>query len=480
MKMHLNVKRILAGIGLSVGFCLIVFFMWYSNYRKSRANEIVLKSRYTFSIRIDEEGNVLGDEDESFEENSPVTSGFSNLSLAKISDIWLTEFTNQYTTKYVPWSKALKKIKTNEPVVLDEQSNTVMVSFSAALKNSKSEYFSSWNGVIDNDRLQCEWVIVFNISDHYDGTATISVASLLTPEDYGISMYNESLANSTTNGTESATSSGTNDLTKYEIKNGTVSVTYDGGEKYVIVPVDCDYLRFKDDSTTVLATGSFMIDTKKTAFLYGGNSVNGKKTPVTLVYSNDKGNNWISCEIDKIYDASYFYVNFFDEKNGIIVVGYGKNTNQEASKIYTTSNGGEDWSMIGSGPANNLIKGVLYIDQNVGFFCYDYVSGMDSNLYYTKDGNISFSKVNFEPHELDSTATNNSTSTNTQSGASTLQWSDVYKEALVPIYDEDGILTVYLSQGTDGTYNNGKTAAKYQSTDNGNTWKYIAQVELAF
>ena len=57
-------------------------------------------------------------------------------------------------------------------------------------------------------------------------------------------------------------------------------------------------------------------------------------------------------------------------------------------------------------------------------------------------------------------------------------WEDVYKEALVPIYDENGILTVYLTQGSNGVYNSGKTAAKYQSTDKGETWKYIGQLEI--
>ncbi len=137
--------------------------------------------------------------------------------------------------------------------------------------------------------------------------------------------------------------------------------------------------------------------------------------------------------------------------------------------------------MIGSGPTNNTIKGVLYVDPNIGYFCYDYVNGLDSNLYFTKDGSSSFSKVQFEAHELNGTTSATQDADGNQQGSTdTLQWSDVYKEALVPMYDDDGILTVYLSQGSNGVYNNGKTAAKYQTTDNGNTWKYIGQVEIAY
>ena len=43
-----------------------------------------------------------------------------------------------------------------------------------------------------------------------------------------------------------------------------------------------------------------MITTEKTAFVYGGKTVNNTKIPVTVVYSDDKGENWTTCELDKM------------------------------------------------------------------------------------------------------------------------------------------------------------------------------------
>jgi len=43
-----------------------------------------------------------------------------------------------------------------------------------------------------------------------------------------------------------------------------------------------------------------------------------KKVPVTLIYSDDKGVNWTSCELDNIYNAEDYYVDFFDENKGVI------------------------------------------------------------------------------------------------------------------------------------------------------------------
>ena len=220
---------------------------------------------------------------------------------------------------------------------------------------------------MDNGVLKCEWVMSFNLEDNGDGTATIYVESVMTPEDYGLHQYNSQIkANVSTENNNQET----NNLTDYEIKNSSIYVTYDGGVKYTTVPIEIDSLVYQDNSSTKLKTGSYVVNTFKTAFLYGGkSSTDSKKNPLTLMYSDDNGGNWVTSEIAQIYNADYYYVNFFDELNGIIVVGYDKDKVNESSRIYSTSDGGETWNNAGSGPASDIIKGVLFIDENVGFFC---------------------------------------------------------------------------------------------------------------
>ena len=118
----------------------------------------------------------------------------------------------------------------------------------------------------------------------------------------------------------------------------------------------------------------------------------------------------------------------------------------------------------------------MYVDENVGFFCYNYAEGMDGNLYMTKDGGKTFSKVTLPEQELDSTAKSSTASSTVADDE--IKWNDVYKEALVPTVDDKGIITVYLAQGSDRTYNDGKTAAKYQSSDKGDTWVFVRQLEI--
>jgi len=183
--------------------------------------------------------------------------------------------------------------------VLNEDEHTALISFSVILKNAASDYFLSWDGVTDDDRLKCEWVVSYYIDAHTDNTATVYVTSALSPEEYGIAQYNEKAALAADS--ENKTNASTDLLARYVIRDDILSVTYDDGEHYATVPVDVENLMYESGSTSTLKDGSYLITTSKTAFLFGGRMGSSKKVPVTLIYSDDKGVNWTSCELDNIY-----------------------------------------------------------------------------------------------------------------------------------------------------------------------------------
>ena len=408
--------------------------------------------------------------------------------MTELAKAWLNKYVNQYRQRFVSYSMSVKKYGIDSVTMLDSDNNTVLLSFWVVPQDTESDYFSSWDGIMDNGVLKCEWVVSFYLDDNFNDTGTLYVTSVLSSEDYGLKQYYANLGIDSGGDTEVTTNSNKDQLANYVVRDNSLYITYDGGEKYVTVPASYSYLLYEDNSTTSLKEGSYMITTEKTAFVYGGKTANSTKVPVTVIYSDDKGENWTTCELDNIYNADYYYVKFFDVNNGVVICGYAKsNDTNESSRIYKTSNGGESWETVGSGPATNIIKGVVYVTADVGFFRYDYVDGMDSNLYKTGDGGKTFAKVILEAQELDSSAANsqNQESPSKADGTSVtsetteqLKWNDVYKEALVPVVDSTGIITTYLTQGKNGVYNDGKTAAKYQSSDNGSTWKYIGQMEI--
>lgn len=464
--------RIIIRIILTVCFVLLVLLLWSVNLNQQRANNLELRSQYTFSVSLDNDANVVNYDNTQTTKAQDDEEYFS-LATDIIAKKWIEEFTSQFTQRIVPSGKALKSVNIDEIKVLSESNNIAYIKFSAKLKDKSTEYFSSWNGETSDGRIVFEWVVTFKIEDHLNGVASIYTSNIQSPTEYGMKEFNSKITEETLGSNEEKNNVSV--LTGYKIKSNNLMVTYDGGEKYITVPVDINKLMYMEDSETLLREGSYLISNSKTAFLYGGNLFGGKSTPVTLIYSNDKGNNWVTCEIEEMDDASYLYIDFLNENTGVIVIGYPSDVNNSSTRIYTTSDGGENWLFAGNGPLADDIEGVKFIDEKTGFFCYKYTEGMESNLYVTKDSGITFSKVIFEPQELDSSAANAGSDGNTNSK---LQWNDVYKIASVPTRDNDGNVIVYLMQTEKRVYNDGKTAAKYQSKDNGNTWEYVGQMEI--
>ena len=476
MKVNSKVTNALAQIGLVLAVILVIVVVTYSSYAERMEDRIQLKSRYTFTIRIDEEGklvqstdeNILMDEylmnsEESVYANTDAKDPLTKVGIDTIGDMWIKEYLAQYTQKFLSSTKSLRKIEIDKTTVLKESDNTVLISFSAKLVDSTTEYFSSWEGILDDGRLHCEWVVTYGVAEHSDGTATVYVESMLTPEDYGIYQYNESMKQEGAEDEESSDSS----LTGYVIRDSALYVTYDGGETYKAVPVSHTNLFTEQENNTVLKAGSYMISTTKTAFMYGGSSKSGENVPVTLLYTDNMGEEWVTCEIDDIYTADYMYVEFFDVNVGFIMLGYDRSEAYESGRIYSTVDGGLTWNAVSSGPATGIIKGARFIDESHGFVCYEYMDGMDGNMYLTRDGGKTFSKIMFEAQTLDSSLV--------ETGYT---WNQVFNEAQVPKRNEDGILTVNVTQGKEKIINGGKTVARYQSNDKGSTWKYIGQFEI--
>lgn len=457
----------LAKVVIFVVFILIISYMVYNRYAEDKAKEVNIKSRYTFAVTIDSDGNVVEPKEDS-DVNHTLSQDFAELDISDIGTIWTREFLAQYSQKYISWSKRLKKVEIEDPQVLDTDSDVLLISFSAGLNDTNTDNFEEWEGFMEDGRMHCEWVVEFIIDNHYDGTATIYASSIMSPEDYGIEQSEKA-------GVTSGLIEGTTESSYayYQIKNNFLSVTYDGGEKFINVPVDISKLPIVEGSSTgsqTLERGSYIVNTTTTAFLYGGRISGNDRTPLTVVYTTDMGSEWITCEVDAVYGAQFYYIDFFDENNGVIVAEFNSNGTQNYSKIYKTTNGGETWSSSGQGPSTQQIKGVKFISVQTGFFAYEYDEDVDSNLYMTTDGAKTFEKIYLPEQKLESTVVD--------AVGEDATWSSVFKEATTPVVDKNSDIIVYLTQGATGKYNDGRTAAKYISSDRGATFKYAGLVEI--
>ena len=227
--------RMLTCIVLVV-FCLIVIAIFaYSYISRYESKKLDIKSRYTFSIDVD--SNV---------------TGYSNEDMTELAKAWLNKYVNQYRQRFVSYSMSVKKYGIDSVTMLDSDNNTVLLSFWVVPQDTESDYFSSWDGIMDNGVLKCEWVVSFYLDDNFNDTGTLYVTSVLSSEDYGLKQYYANLGIDSGGDTEVTTNSNKDQLANYVVRDNSLYITYDGGEKYVTVPASYSYLLYEDNSTTSL------------------------------------------------------------------------------------------------------------------------------------------------------------------------------------------------------------------------------------
>ena len=225
----------------------------------------------------------------------------------------------------------------------------------------------------------------------------------------------------------------------YKIKNGILYISYDG-ENVKEVPGDfSDVQEFED--------GTYQVEEEKSFFVYR----NDEKE--YLIYSDDMGINWNTVELGNTSVQVMQFVNtnvgfMLEFKDVAMGIAFGD--------IKKTTDGGKTWQVVFNGFGNEgeevFRRGsrIKFFDENLGFMTMPEVSGNTSELYITRDGGISFTRMNVQQTEEDSA---------------------IYDYYELPEKDDDGTLTLEVGQGSDGDYEGGNSKI-YYSYDNANTWEF--------
>lgn len=179
----------------------------------------------------------------------------------------------------------------------------------------------------------------------------------------------------------------------YTTNNGQFIITYD--DNMIDVP-----LSTSDTSMDCSDFGVFISD-PKIAVSYAKNDV------ITVLISNDKGDTWTSSLMDCDAEITNLFVGFTSEDTGWLIgcsfVGMGA----ENHFLYTTSDGGENWSLISSNidkVYGRTLVGANFLNQEVGFLCFRYENAdFMPPVLTTNDGGITWSKLSISiPDEYSS------------------------------------------------------------------------------
>jgi hypothetical protein len=421
----------------------------YQDYAKDRQDQTVIMSQYTYNLVVSDELDLLG-----------------------ATRAWLEGYLSQMDGNYVPAAKALKRYELTDINVIDSNENVVLVGFWAEAVNQDSDYFDSWDGYVTDGRMVCEWVVKLQLEKLQDGQMSVSPVTVQKPEEYGIETYVKDAA-----GTDEKLATGQEqqeELYRYQLVDDRIQVTFDGGNKWTTVPAEASYLLYTyetvEDNTEgqkkVIDEGRYLINSQCAYFLYGGVTISGKNVPLTVIYTLNKGDEWVSAQVDNsLADISFGYLNFFSEREGVVLVSHGKGQQSMVSVFYT-SDGGENFTKKGETTADRDVTGALFLDADTGFICLRHMMENDDTLYASYDGGARFDAVTLEEQEL---------SDNTDGR---FTWRGVYVQAETPTLDSNGRMVVSLSQAEDSGYSNRKLVAQYMSSDKGKSWKYMGVTDV--
>jgi len=169
-------------------------------------------------------------------------------------------------------------------------------------------------------------------------------------------------------------------------------------------------------------------------------------------------------KIDTPLPVAYAYI--ANEKT-VIMLGIGDYAmGTYALQVYRTDDGGRSWSLQTENEAGfiqvNYAAEYLFLSLDVGFIHNPARGGDYARLLITRDGGKTFYVLSFVDE-------NNISPDN---GATSLPKNVVYDYYELPSF-ENGVLTVIVSQGSDGDFNGGKTVLEYRSADMGATWEFV-------
>ena len=433
---HNESKRKIYRMGAILCITILTIGLGYFGYYKYQQSKIQLQPPEGFSVELKTED------------------------LNQVGEKWLEAYTEQYRQKYLPRDQKLLEYSIDDIQI--KESNVIQIDFSIVTRQLDERVAYDWNGVLEEKKIRCQWVLWFDKKTTYEDAIVYTVTKLQRPAGYDLEKYQ-------TSGEKEKDEYKHQYLDEipyeqqqytYKIENGTCYVSYDNANTWKEVPVPVETLVEVGDGKAYynqLQQGSYLITPEKTAFVYGGTRENGLK----VTYTEDMGTTWKTSEISAQLDSARLkFCSFPTATVGYVIATGDRTMSQEQQIIYRTTDGGATWQEIGYGPSTWLLQTGGFVDENVGFMSYPKVEGAETNFYRTEDGGKTFEPIILPIVQK--------------------EWmGSTYEPFIQPEmpYYQNGDLFLLVGQGDQGDFKGGTVMAKFKSHDMGKTWSFIELID---
>lgn len=312
----------------------------------------------------------------------------------KLKEYVITQDENSYKSSYIPFQKSLLGKWQNEEQT-NKDTKLFVDSKNIRLKINDKDYTFEFDdcvqvreeAIILNSNKVPKYIIALSNDAELDEETgiikkdgTIIISEISTDKTKKEELY--------------CINSKTNDLSnynymnlsakKYDIENGVLYFSYDGA-KTSTVPGDFSNIdSYEDDQ--------YLISEKMIVFYY--KTTNGN----FMVYSKDQGINWQTEKIPS--EGNIKSIKFPNANVGYILEFSDEVMSYAFGAIYKTTNSGISWEKVYTGVYNGYDSSfstgtrMIFANENVGFITMPDIQGDVSDLYITKDGGVTFEKLN--------------------------------------------------------------------------------------
>lgn len=312
----------------------------------------------------------------------------------KLKEYVITQDENSYKSSYIPFQKSLLGKWQNEEQT-NKDTKLFVDSKNIRLKINDKDYTFEFDdcvqvreeAIILNSNKVPKYIIALSNDAELDEETgiikkdgTIIISEISTDKTKKEELY--------------CINSKTNDLSnynymnlsakKYDIENGVLYFSYDG-VKTSTVPGDFSNIdSYEDDQ--------YLISEKMIVFYY--KTTNGN----FMVYSKDQGINWQTEKIPS--EGNIKSIKFPNANVGYILEFSDEVMSYAFGAIYKTTNSGISWEKVYTGVYNGYDSSfstgtrMIFANENVGFITMPDIQGDVSDLYITKDGGVTFEKLN--------------------------------------------------------------------------------------
>lgn len=187
---------------------------------------------------------------------------------------------------------------------------------------------------------------------------------------------------------------------RFRVSDGTLQVTFDGGEEWTDVPLSTDLLfergDERDGALTQVQDGSYTVSEDLAAIAYGGSP----SMPVSVILSTDGGQSWekVTVPAETSSARQLFLCRAGQSDTLYLVATRERSMSFEGESLCVSTDKGRTWSQVDSRykgePYHFTDIDASFTDENTGFLCMR--DSQAPSMLYTVDGGNHWLEAQFD------------------------------------------------------------------------------------